>query len=228
MKRQEAIPCDTPQFCRVSDVTRQDLPNGWSQNWNKWRALDTSPEPPHTPQYETPKWHGSFRFIVGRLERVFHFLGQPELLMYKDGEDVDMLLETLDQLVFRAGGIFFSMDKQMNLYVIEGRHTFEEILESYHGQIRCRWRCPLATRLADPGLNYAALTTIEQFKDMFFGEISRRRNRWEEQRDRGGRPPPALIRGLDEVEMVDPTLPDDWPKTYQSGCESLSSDYDSD
>jgi hypothetical protein len=126
------------------------------------------------------RWQGTPGDRAWLLEHAFHFLGRPEPILYRDpGKG--------DEVLFRAGGLHFLLgdDGEDDIFVYGAELTLSDIL----GNGSMMW--PEKVR----DLNWTVDREWGQFELLLRGEArTKGRNRWIEQKKRGGSPPVSYLK----------------------------------
>ncbi|KIM72581.1 hypothetical protein PILCRDRAFT_829682 [Piloderma croceum F 1598] len=143
------------------------IPAHWSNDWSNLG-------PKHML-----RWQGTPGDRAWLLEHAFHFLGRPELILYKDPCDGN-------EVLFRTGGIHLMLgdDGEDDVHVYSDELTLPDIL----GHTSMIW----PNKVRD--ISWAAEREWGQFEMLLHGEArTKGRNRWIEQKERGGSPPEPYL-----------------------------------
>ncbi|KIM72583.1 hypothetical protein PILCRDRAFT_739740 [Piloderma croceum F 1598] len=143
------------------------IPPTWSNDWSNLG-----------PRHML-RWQGTPGDRAWFLEHAFHFLGRPEPILYRDPERGDLVL-------FQAGGLHFILgdDGEEDIHVYSDGLTLPDIL----GHESMMW--PNTVK----DVNWTADRERGQFELLLRGEArTKGRNRWIEQKERGGSPPVSYL-----------------------------------
>jgi hypothetical protein len=171
------------------------IPPTWSNDWS-----DLGPE-------HMLRWQGTHGDRAWFLEHAFHFLGRPEPILYRDPGEGNLIL-------FRAGGLHFILgdDGEEDIHVYSDRLTLPDIL----GHESMMW--PDTVR----DINWTADRERGQFELLLRGEArTKGRNRWIEQKERGGSPPVSYL----TVPQIKTSFFELRPLTPDSDIEDVPAEY---
>jgi hypothetical protein len=171
------------------------IPPTWSNDWSNLG-----------PRHML-RWQGTPGDRAWFLEHAFHFLGRPEPILYRDPEKGDLVL-------FRAGGLHFILgdDGEEDIHVYSDGLTLPDIL----GHESMMWPNKVQN------INWTADREHGQFELLLRGEATTKgRNRWIEQKERGGSPPVSYLT-VPQIKMSSFQF---WPVTPDSDIEDVPVKY---
>ena len=143
----------------------------WSDDWSKWKLWNS--------------WQGLPGDRAWHLEHVHHILGRPEPLLYHVNEEA---------FIFRAGGLYFlwwaQEDDRLEVFDVPDV-SLAEIVDLLQEQ---DWHRIRDLMPAGAQVQVASEEMMQHYARQLDWELDTvGRNRWIEQKERGGVPPPYLI-----------------------------------
>lgn len=183
-----AVPYDSSPELAESLRSKYSLPNDvetkrWLTDWLEWHWWDL--------------WQGNIGDHAWLVEHAFGYLGQPKLIAFN---------QRWPEILFEIGGLYFIMDHGNDYMLISFRHgtLIEDIIDEESYRLRTVSQTTWQGRIT-------AFMEREMF-NYFWREENEvmGRNRYVEQKERGGRPPAILLTMLPPKEEFRPLTPEGW------------------